>query len=112
MAAEINALSKAYDLTKWMVERVARFPKTHHYTIGQRPQQQHRVSLCPVPGRGASKLPEPESVSPRTSGVRQTGSRPFSRAVSASVGRGQRAVVTRPAEVGLRPNLRLGGVEV
>lgn len=36
MAAEVNALSKAYDLTKWMAERVARFPKSHHYTVGQR----------------------------------------------------------------------------
>ena len=36
MAAEVTALSKAYDLTVWTAERVARFPRTHHYTIGQR----------------------------------------------------------------------------
>lgn len=36
MAAEVTALSKADDLTVWTAERVARFPRTHHYTIGQR----------------------------------------------------------------------------
>lgn len=36
MGSEITALSKAYGLTVWTAERVARFPRTHHYTIGQR----------------------------------------------------------------------------
>ncbi len=36
MAAEVTALAKAYDLTLWMAERVTRFPRAHHYTIGQR----------------------------------------------------------------------------
>jgi len=36
MTSEVNALSKAYDLTLLMAERVARFPKAHHYTVGQR----------------------------------------------------------------------------
>jgi hypothetical protein len=36
MGAEVNVLSKAYDLTRWVAERVARFPKSHHYTIGER----------------------------------------------------------------------------
>ena len=36
MASEVTALSRAYDLTLWVAERVARFPKAHHYTIGAR----------------------------------------------------------------------------
>ena len=36
MASPATALAKAYDLTLWMAERVARFPRTHHYTVGQR----------------------------------------------------------------------------
>jgi hypothetical protein len=31
-----TALSKAYDLTCWTAERVARFPRTHGVTVGQR----------------------------------------------------------------------------
>ena len=36
MGSEVTALSNAYDLTLWVAERVARFPKAHHYTIGAR----------------------------------------------------------------------------
>lgn len=36
MGSEVTALAKAYALTRWLAERVARFPKAHHYTVGQR----------------------------------------------------------------------------
>ncbi len=77
MATEATALAKAYDLTVWMAERVARFPRTHHYTIGQRMVESlldvqgllieaHyskekrvlvRVVSCHLPRRGVARKP-------------------------------------------------------
>jgi len=36
MPSETTALSKAYDLTRWTAERMARFPTPHRHTIGTR----------------------------------------------------------------------------
>ena len=36
MAGEAIALTKAYDLMKWLMERAAKYPKDKRYSIGKR----------------------------------------------------------------------------
>jgi hypothetical protein len=36
MQSEVTAFTKAYDLTLWMAERMARFPAPHRHTVGTR----------------------------------------------------------------------------
>lgn len=36
MAETVNSISKTYDLIKWLVPTVAKFPRDKRYTLGQR----------------------------------------------------------------------------
>ena len=131
MTSEVTALSKAYDLTLWTAERVARFPRAHHYTVGQRmvttlldaqellieahylvTGKDAGTEACATGGATGSSISparRPASASPRTGGVCQTGSRSFARAVPVPEGHGQTVVAARPAVVDPRPIPRPGG---